>query len=267
MVLDLETANRANDISSMSFSTPAGTSQTMHRDLAAANIKLAEFNKYLSGDQSKVEGKVSLDEMMTKFYEGLVETSGGNALAPPKLIGHNLPAADFTWLMQNHAKMSEGPTKAALGELLTKMNSRRGVALQDTMDMWVDFIKNDMGERGIVGRTSGGATLGNIAAAFNIPMTAHSVQDDREATELIARYLSTPEGRAEAAKVYNKGGRERWLKSYQDTAKERNLRAMYPEGKDQIAFLRYAELPLEDRSLDLNPDYENLITMVELTRL
>lgn len=260
-VIDVETANKNNDLLSASYSSPQVGSKTLYRDVAKDKVKVDDFNKQLVGGKIR-EGGVTLDEMMTTIYHDMMATQGGERLQALNLIGQNIGSADFNWLQQNHAKMSPSPVKDDFGKLLSEINEQRRTALKDTIDMWVDFAKKELGEFGIASR-SGGGTLSNIAAGLKIPMTAHDVTSDQEATALIARLLSSPEGRAVAKERFNSGGREAWLESVKATQLERQVRGQLPEGKEQLALMDYFnDRPARD-SIKYNAAFEDIIKQAE----
>lgn len=271
MVLDMETATKKDDLWALSWQSKAAGSKTMYRDLKADKITPSELHKAIvKGVPDKADG--TLVDVLQNFYDDFVKTSGGDLskLELPQLFGQNIKSADWEWLRKAGGRLPEGTLKTNITSLFERLKAQKN-SMVDTQDLWVDFLRNDVGELGILGRYSGGAKLGNMAAALNIPMTAHNVEADQETTGLIARYLSTPEGRLQAKDQFNKN-RHKWLASIQETMKGDELRKI--AGNDDKLYtelLKYSEArqtadPATRQSMALkNAELEGLVQGAEFS--
>lgn len=271
LVLDMETATKRDDLWALSWQSKAAGSKTMYRDLKADNITPSELHKAIvKGVPDKADG--TLSTIMQSFYDDFVKTSGGdlNKLELPQLIGQNIGSADWEWLKKAAVRLPDGDLKGKVEGLFERLKSNKS-GLVDTQNLWVDFLRRDVGELGILDRFSGGAKLSNITAALDIPLTAHNVEADQEATALVARYLSSPEGRAQAKDQFNKN-RHKWLASIEESLKGDELRKI--AGQDDKLYtelLKYSEARRSAVGADRfslavqNPQLESLVQDAEFS--
>lgn len=266
MVFDFETANAQQDIWGMASYTAAGGLKSVQRDLKKDGVKLDAFNKKFVKGLTQ-SGGLSLGGVLEQFhsnYSKAAEATGGiKALNLPPLVGHNIQNADLPWLnkaVEEYAgQVKQGSPQEAIVKDLRRVVSKAPVA--DTLPMFVDFMRKDMGyaeqSGGGIGKGRGrGNSLENIAAALDIPYSGHDAAADTAATADLYRMLSTPEGRAVAKKRFSE---DRWRASTTQTAIEGQIKAGL--GKERIG--EFVDVRDQYKAGNVAPEYSALVKEAE----